>query len=818
MSLAFAHPPVFDATGIGDLTTLLRLRLEHQDTSVIGFYQQSARTHRVESQQAFLRRAARLGTDLIADGARPGDRIVVACSAPEAALLAFCATVLIGAVPTIVAGRVAFDDADVVVQRVTDTLGLLGGASRLILQSSDDLPALDVVLDTSRLTQFDPTTLSPIDDVAELGGAPRVAATDGCHIQLTSGSTGNGRGIVVNHGNLMANCDALRTRLELAPGDVFASWLPLNHDMGLVAQALLALIYGVDLYLLSPIDFVADPLAWLRTISERGGTAAASPNFGYHHALRRVGDADLAELDLSQWRSACCGAEPISTRVAESFSSRFASAGLRPTAFTPCYGLAEATLAVTMANVGDAYRSIRVTRPSLAKLGAVVVSISSGEPHDDEIDVMAIGTPVEGVSVRLIDRDGATIDQPLVCGEVIVTGPSIAGGTIGADGTVVPFPEEGLHTGDVGFMQRDELFVVERTKNVLIRNGRNYSGLVLEQTLARLAGVGVHHALMLDADLAGGSGLTGVVALARGADPAAALEAVEHGLADFELSPEVVVAVKPGSLPVTTSGKKRHAAVREMLRTGSLKVIATRNMRARVAPASAPQSHSSDLARRVLALVAEQVRGRGLDVPVLPGSSFAHDLDLDSLALLELAVAVEDRLGVTIPEQELGQLLTVADLIAAARTIDGRPGSGGITATLMALERSVPQTYRSVEGQRNREVLIDGRWVADFASCNYLGMDLHPEVIGAIPAALSVWGVHPSWTRAVASPAPYRLLEQRLATLVGVHDTIVFPTVTLLHFGVLPRLAGGSGAILLDNAAHNSMHEAGALARERARR
>jgi 7-keto-8-aminopelargonate synthetase-like enzyme len=112
-------------------------------------------------------------------------------------------------------------------------------------------------------------------------------------------------------------------------------------------------------------------------------------------------------------------------------------------------------------------------------------------------------------------------------------------------------------------------------------------------------------------------------------------------------------------------------------------------------------------------------------------------------------------------------------------------------------------------------VLIDGRWVADFASCNYLGLDLHPQVIAAIPKALAAWGVHPSWTRAVASPAPYRLLEHRLAEMVGVHDVIVFPTVTLLHFGVLPRLAGGSGAILIDTAAHNSIHEASALARAR---
>jgi 7-keto-8-aminopelargonate synthetase-like enzyme/acyl-CoA synthetase (AMP-forming)/AMP-acid ligase II/acyl carrier protein len=812
--LASSVPPRREPSEPRDLSTILRRRLASPDTSVIGFYDRSARTSRVQSQAAFLGRAAGLGSTLRAAGVRAGDPVVVSCAAPEAALLGFCASVLIGAVPAIVAGRVAFDGTDVVERKVTDTMRMLGGRCHLVVQAAGGVPSVDVDVDAGHVTQVEPDRVTAPADPPDLGRLPALSAVAPCHVQLTSGSTGEGRGIVVSHRGLLANFAALRHGLALAPGDVFAGWLPLNHDMGLVGQTLMALADGIDLYLQSPFDFMADPLSWLRTISEQGATFSASPNFGYEHVLRRAGDADVTDLRLSRWRSACCGAEPVSRRVAATFSRRFAAAGLASTAFTPCYGLAEATLAVTVTPVDQPYRAIRVTRPSLARLGAVTVSAGDGEPREDEIDVVALGPPMLGVAVRLVDEAGATIDDPLRCGEVVVSGSSVAAGTIGADGTVVPFPADGVHTGDIGFVEGGDLFVVERTKNVVIRHGHNYSSAVLEQTLARLAGVGEHNVLVLDLDLAGGTGLTGVVAVELGADPEPVLDAVVEGLDRFELPPERLVTVARGALPRTTSGKKRHVAAREMLRTGELVATAVRELRASRGPAPVePAGHSSDLARQVLGLVAEHVRRRDVDVPVVPASRFLADLAFDSLALLDLAVSTEERLGITVLEAELAELHTVGDLIAVAgRALRGPAAGPGITATLAAVEGPLPRTYNVVDEQRGREVRIDGRWLTDFASCNYLGLDLHPDVMQAIPAAVARWGVHPSWTRAVASPAPYRLLERRLADLVGVHDTIVFPTVTLLHFGVLPRLAGGSGAIVIDSAAHNSLHEAGALA------
>ena len=798
-----------------ELTTLLRRRLDADDGSMIGFYERRSRSYRTESQQHFLARAARLGSDLLADGALPGDRVVVACTSPEAALLAFCGATMVGAVPAMVAARAAFDDASLVVARITGAMALLGESTRVVLQTRDGQPPLALGTDADLLSLVDPAALVPVTGVDQLGPPPPVTPGDLSHVQLTSGSTGEAKGIAVSHASLLANCDALSARLEVVPGDVFVSWLPLYHDMGLVGQALLALVDGVDLHLLSPFDFLADAGAWLRTISEVGGTFTASPTFGYEHALRRVSDDELAGLDLSTWRSACCGAEPVRASVAAAFVDRFSAAGFRPSAFTPCYGLAEATLAVTLPAVADTWRSIRVNRASLAQLGDVTLAPAGAEAGPDDVDAVALGTPVPGLSVRLVDHEGRTVRRPLTCGEIVVEGSSVAAGQLVDDGHLVPFPADGLRTGDIGFVEGDELFVVERVKNVLIRHGENWSGQVLEEALAAGAGIDVDDVLLVDADLVVGTGLTAVIELERRADPTSVLDAVEAGIDRLELPPQTIVVVPRGSLPRTTSGKKQHVAVRELLRCGTLKELARRDLLAAAPPAVAVEEHASDLERGVLAIVAEHVRARGLDVPVVLGSRFVHDLDFDSLALLEAAVAVEDRLGVAVPEAALAELRTVGDLVAVAA--EGRdPSAGeGVGAALAALERAVPQTYTTVEEQRGRDLLIDGRWIADFASCNYLGLDLHPDVLAAVPEALRRWGVHPSWTRAVASPAPYGELERGLAALVGAPDTVVFPTVTLLHFGVLPKLAGGDGVVLLDSAGHNSLHEAAALARAR---
>lgn len=198
------------------------------------------------------------------------------------------------------------------------------------------------------------------------------------------------------------------------------------------------------------------------------------------------------------------------------------------------------------------------------------------------------------------------------------------------------------------------------------------------------------------------------------------------------------------------------------------------------------------------------------------------ELGIDSLMTIELKNRLERSLHVTIPVEKMMQDVNTRALTAIlieklkdsgsqianiVQTDDMLPNEADLIAAYERVQQ-IPQAFVVAEKQQGRQILVDGQWYVDFASCNYLGLDFHPEVMKAIPEALAEWGVHPSWTRAVASPAIYEELEQELAAMVGAPTTLVFPSISLLHLGVLPLLAGYNGVILKDAASHHSIHEA----------
>ena len=801
----------WEAEGLRSL--LLARAHADDDGTAIGFWDPAGQTWRIEPQRRFIRRAAAHAAHLAEGGVTPGSRVAVACPSPDAALLGFLGSVLAGAVPALVATR-PFDDPAEEAERVRTARVAIGSDVPVVCEANGGVPAVALPEDRTGAVLLDPAA------PGEWLGSPlshleHDSPDDPCHLQLTSGSTSAKRAVAITNGNLLANCAALSRVLPVTKQSVMVSWLPLHHDMGLVGITLNALVHGLDLFLMSPVDFIRDPMLWLRAISDHRGSITASPTFGYERCRVRATDEQVATLELSSLASACCGAEPVSAAVAAGFTERFGECGLPATAFTPCYGLAESTLVVSMKSPGTTWRSIRVERPSLATLGRVrTVGRTAGAPPADQVDVVALGPVVEGLDLALVDEDGAIVDEPLVCGEIVLSGASVSPGYIDS-GELQPFADDGLRTGDIGFFEDGELFVVERLKDIVIRNGQNYSVHVFEQTLARQTGARIDDVVVLDADVDRADELVGIVAARGDVDPERLAAAVRAGLEEYELPLDVLVVVARGQLPRTTSGKKQHAATRELLRAGRLEVVGRYELRRAPQPATVPgDGASDDIARTVLEVVAAHARARGFDGPVVGGSRFTYDLEFDSLALLELFLAVEERLAISVPEEAMRGVRTVDDLTALVAA--GGAGEGnGVGSALEALGRSIPQTFRTVRQQRGREVVIDGRRVVDLASCNYLGLDLHPDVVASVPPMLERWGVHPSWTRAVASPEPYRALERGLAELLGVPLTVVFPTVTLAHIGVLPMLAGPRGGIVLDAAAHHSLQEAAALAKGR---
>ncbi|MEW2248533.1 fatty acyl-AMP ligase [Streptomyces sp. NPDC058733] len=398
------------------------------------------------------------------------------------------------------------------------------------------------------------------------------------YLQYTSGSTGTPRGVVVTHGNLLANLAAIEEALGAGPGERVGGWLPFHHDMGLVGQLLLPLYLGGTSVLLSPEAFLKRPARWLEAIGRYGIGISGAPDFAYELCARQVTDEQVAGLDLSGWRVAVTGGEPVAATTGRSFTQRFAPAGFRPEALTPCYGLAEATLLVSggcletapaaRAVDGEALERHQLREPRAGRAPRTLVAC--GRPYGSEVRI------VDPESLRTVADGGI--------GEIWVRGAGVAGGywrdrtaTAEVFDAVTADGEGGfLRTGDLGTLLDGRLHVTGRLKDVIVVGGRNLYPQDLEhavQQISALFGTGTafsvpgerervvmvqelrtHKRYDLDLD-----GLAGDV---------------ERCLAEeFGISVDGVLLVRPGTIRRTTSGKVERAATRRLFLNGRLQPL-----------------------------------------------------------------------------------------------------------------------------------------------------------------------------------------------------------------------------------------------------
>jgi acyl-CoA synthetase (AMP-forming)/AMP-acid ligase II len=396
-------------------------------------------------------------------------------------------------------------------------------------------------------------------------------------LQFSSGTTGAPRPVTLTHRQVLANVDAIVAAILAAhpegPGCRHAgvSWLPLYHDMGLVGCVLTALAHPADLTLLPPELFVARPAAWLRAISRWRATVSPAPNFAYALCADRVPDEERAGLDLSSWRVALNGAEPVTPEVLQRFVARFVPVGFRPEALTPVYGLSEATLAVTFAPLDQPFRAARFDVRALAA-GRARPSAGDGRA------LVALGRPLPGLALRIAGEDGAPLSEGRV-GRVLVRGPSVMAGywDEAAETARVLDADGWLDTGDLGFLHDGELFLHGRRKDLIVLRGRNHAPQEVEQALDGLPGVRPGCAAALGVVPPGGDGevLMLLVERARTATPRddeALAGAIRDAVSERTgLVPAQVVLLPPGTLPRTSSGKLRRAAARQAWEAGTLR-------------------------------------------------------------------------------------------------------------------------------------------------------------------------------------------------------------------------------------------------------
>jgi acyl-CoA synthetase (AMP-forming)/AMP-acid ligase II len=519
--------------------------------------------------------------DLEKQGVGPGDRVVLCLGSPSTFLSFFTATQALGAIPVPLPSVSDFQAPAAFRERV-------GGVM------ADCEPRV-VVVDSARGLEGESGATGPayIDTSARIaasGATPSAFRLDRAFhetafIQYTSGSTGSPKGVVVTHRNLVSNMRASAEGARFGPDDRSLSWLPLYHDMGLVGGLLLGLYLGIDTFIMPTKAFVGRPDSWLRAMSRFKATFTCAPNFAYSILARRLPASSVEGIDLSSWRLAFNGAEPIDVSTLEDFASRFAAAGLPRESLFPVYGMAECTLAVAFPSPGAPVRRDVVDRDLLARAGrAVTVDVAS----PTGVSFASVGRALPGHAIRILDPGGTAELPERQLGEVTVSGPSVSPYYFRKDGPQDE-PRRELRTGDLGYVANGDLYIVDRIKDLLIIAGRNYVPSDIERVVSEVPGV--RYGSVVAFAIRGADG-TDELYLVVGSEPRSTVDADLRQLVSarvherFGLAARDIVLAKPGMVPKTSSGKIKRLACKELYERGGYRADGCFRRRSKPPPAS----------------------------------------------------------------------------------------------------------------------------------------------------------------------------------------------------------------------------------------
>jgi 1-acyl-sn-glycerol-3-phosphate acyltransferase len=438
------------------------------------------------------------------------------------------------------------------------------GLARLL---QPGVPSLREVLNAERLTDATAGAHAESD-----GGtnkwrpveflAHHARGEDIAFLQYTSGSTGDPKGVTLTHANLLANIRSIMAGVEVDAKDVAVSWLPLYHDMGLIGA------WFVPLVVMSPLAFLSRPERWLRAIHAHRGTISPAPNFAYELCVRKIADKDIEGLDLSSWRAAFNGAEPVSADTMERFAARFEKYGFRREALSPVYGLAEATLGVSAAKFGG-YRVDHIDRGGFESEGRAIPAAAGATR-----DFVSAGKPLPDVEVRIIASDGKDAGERRE-GRLWLRSPAATSGYYrNPKATRELIREPGwLDSGDLAYLAEGEIYITGRAKDLIIKAGRNLHPHEIEDVAGRVAGVRTGCVVAFgEPDARTGTERLAVVAEVRNFGEAGRISAdITRAVNDaMGVPPDVVELTPAQSIPKTSSGKLRRSETRQLYLDGKL--------------------------------------------------------------------------------------------------------------------------------------------------------------------------------------------------------------------------------------------------------
>lgn len=667
------------------LNELLESRAESRPDRIIYRFLSDGQAISDSLTYSELREKARLIASLLQSNLEKGDRVLLLFPQDLNYIAAFFGCLYAGmiAVPAYPPrGNRHFGRIETIVKDSGAACALLNGQieSHLRRMMSGSAPIRNLkLINTDSLTEADGVLQTPDSDENSIA-----------FLQYTSGSTSDPKGVMVTHGNLLENQKMIQKLFRQTSESVILGWLPLYHDMGLIGNILQPLYVDAECYLMQPAQFIQNPRLWLEAISGYRATTSGGPNFAYELCLKRIKPDEIASLDLTSWKVAFNGAEPIHAATLESFSRVFSRAGFDKKSFIPCYGLAEATLLVSAGDGEHNFKSFDAKELEQKR---------ASENERDGTTLVNCGKIADGVTVEIVTPETLERARKNEIGEIWISGASVAKGywnrpeqTLGTFEAQLKNDENSrfLRTGDLGFLDESGLFVTGRIKDLIIFNGRNLYPQDIEKSVEQC-----HAALRKECGIAFSVETeTGEkIVVVHEIEPRAKYEpqeifgAIQKVLAnDFEVSADRIILVKAGTLPKTTSGKKQRRACRAEFLSDGLEAVENYN-----AAEVFTHTGTEDLTEDSETNDYENFKNRlkklaGRILKINPASLDERlsllSYGLDSLAALELAHSIKNDFQTDLP---IADLLESADFETACRMVwESNPNPGIETETTEA--------------------------------------------------------------------------------------------------------------------------------------
>jgi acyl-CoA synthetase (AMP-forming)/AMP-acid ligase II/aryl carrier-like protein len=590
-------------------------------------------------------------------GAQRGDKMIIFLSNNEQFLDGFWAAVCGGIAPVPLAVGIS-DEHRHKLLRVARKLG-----KPLLYTDSKNLERLAALAaEVGESALFDELKsraflVESITDISRAGKLHRPAPEDLAFIQFSSGSTSEPKGVMLTHGNLIANAQGATAVGKYNDRDVTLSWMPLTHDMGLIGFYLIQFANHVHINLMPTELFVRRPLLWLQVAAKKRVTLTCSPNFGYRHFLKVLGDRRLDGVDLSSIRQIYNGAEPISVDLCNEFMSKLAYTGLKHQAMYPVYGLAEASLAVAFPEPGLDYRWIRVNRHKLG-VGSQV-EVNPADPRD-VLELVCVGRVVPNTELRIADDARGALPDGQV-GHILIRGPNVTRGYFGdPEATAQAIGADGwVDTGDLGFMHEGSLYIAGRSKEIIFVNGQNYYPYDLENIAQRAPGMDLNKLVAAGVAREGSQGEELVIfVLHRGSMqeflPTAA--AVSR-LINEHTGLEVAQVIPTKRIPKTTSGKVQRHLLETAYIDGEFDAELAELTALRESHGGAAQVSGTELETRLQSICETALPGKRIDV-----NDNLFEIGASSLKLIEIHENVDREFPGLIDLTELFDHPTIAEL------------------------------------------------------------------------------------------------------------------------------------------------------------